>query len=157
MGFVVAMLAAPSCQRGGGVAGAMAERAETGEAIIAKGSPDQKAIVEVAHGGEIDIMEYVVPGKTTVVDFFSPYCPPCMELKPKLERLAEARDGVNLVLVNINRPEREGSIDFASPVAKQYGIRSVPHVAVYGVEGELLGEGEEAYALLDQLAAGAAP
>lgn len=90
----------------------------------------------VSHGEEVDLAALAVPGKITVFDFTSKYCGPCMAMRPMLQRLAvERRDDIAMVFVDINRPEVQG-IDWQSPVAKQYEIRSIPHFRVYDAEGQ---------------------
>ncbi|HMO14818.1 MAG TPA: thioredoxin family protein [Pirellulaceae bacterium] len=63
--------------------------------------------------------------KPVIVDFWSPTCPPCRQLKPILEQLEE--DGqINLILINTqHEPE----------LTKRFGVRSIPHlVFVHGGE-----------------------
>ena len=97
----------------------------------------------VSHGEEIDVDALAVEGKFTVIDFFSEYCPPCVALSPKLEELVEKRDDVVVVKVDINRPDQQG-IDWQSPVARQYGLDSIPRLRVYGIDGKMESEGDEA-------------
>lgn len=95
----------------------------------------------VAHGEEIDLAKELVPGKTCIVDFFSEYCGPCMQIAPYLEQLVDSRDDLLLVKVDINRPGHEG-IDWASPAAQQFKLESIPALAVYDGEGKLVAEGD---------------
>ena len=97
----------------------------------------------VARGQEIDLPELLVPGKTNIVDFFSIYCSPCVQFGVFIEALAEAREDVVLISVDINRPGHKG-IDWASPTAKQFGLTSIPRLNLYGPDGKLLLEGDEA-------------
>jgi len=97
----------------------------------------------VSHGEEIDVDALAVEGKYTVIDFFSEYCPPCVALSPKLEELVEKRDDVVVVKVDINRPGHQG-IDWQSPVARQYGLDSIPRLRVYGPDGKMESDGDEA-------------
>jgi len=124
---VAALLASPL---------AFAEAGKKGE------KPDK-----VAHGAEIEITDYVVPGKITVFDFTSDYCPPCRQIAPLLDELHARRDDLAVVKIDINRPETKG-IDWRSPVARQYNLQSVPHFKVYGADGKLMAEGEAAFALV---------
>lgn len=101
----------------------------------------------IAHGAKVDISAYLVPGKTTVFDFTSQYCPPCRAVAPLLEKLHETRDDIVVVKVDINRPTFKG-IDWSSPVAKQYNLGSVPHFKVYGPDGKLVAEGKPASKLV---------
>ena len=72
-----------------------------------------------------------------------------MQFAPLLEKLATERADIVLVSVNINRPEvRE--IDWESPVARQYNLRSIPHFKIYGPDGEMVAEGDEARAMIVQ-------
>jgi thiol-disulfide isomerase/thioredoxin len=94
-------------------------------------------------GQTLDINSLLAPNRTTVVDFFSPYCPPCMMLAPLMEKLAAKQPEVSFVKVNINRPQVQG-IDWKSPLAQQYNIRSVPCFMIYNSQGKLMAEGEGA-------------
>lgn len=93
----------------------------------------------VAHGATINLADYLVPGKTTVVDFTSKYCGPCQFYNEPLHRLHQERDDIAVVKVDINRPAVRG-IDWKSPVAAQFGLRSIPHFKVYGPDGQLIAE-----------------
>ncbi|MCX5892648.1 MAG: thioredoxin family protein [Deltaproteobacteria bacterium] len=96
-------------------------------------------------GQPIDLKSLPVKGKITVVDFFSQYCPPCMQLAPLLEQLAQKRSDLAIKKVNIQRPEFSGGIDFRSPLGQQLGLRSIPHFMIFDKGGKLTVEGKEAY------------
>jgi thiol-disulfide isomerase/thioredoxin len=95
--------------------------------------------LRISHGAEVKIQDFLVPGKYTVFDFYSDFCPPCRTLKPKLEQLHATRQDVALVVVDINRPGVKG-IDWKSPVALQYELHSIPHLTVFGPDGKLVAE-----------------
>ena len=57
-----------------------------------------------------------------IVDFWAPWCGPCKQLLPRLERLVVAAEG-KVKLVKINTQENP-------EVAGKLGVRSIP--AVYG-------------------------
>lgn len=120
------------------------------EATESAPTAEQDAVIEVSHGEEVNVEDYVVPGKTTIVDFYSDFCPPCVELAPRLHDLAESRDDVRLVVVDINRPDVKG-IDWDSPVAQQYELGSIPYLRVYGPDGTLQTEGDEALILVQDM------
>ena len=93
----------------------------------------------ISHGDRVTLSQYVSPGKWTVFDFYSDYCPPCRMLKPELEKLHSARSDVDLVVVDINRPGVRG-IDFDSPVVEEYQVHEVPHLVIYDPKGVLYAE-----------------
>ena len=64
-------------------------------------------------------------------------------VSPKLDELHRRRDDVAVVKVDINRPDVR-KIDWQSPVAKQFALRSIPHFKIFDGEGKLISEGNEA-------------
>ncbi len=108
----------------------------------------------VAQGRAIQLADYLVPGKTTVVDFTSQFCPPCRAYAEPLHQLHTKRADIAVVKVDINRPDVKG-IDWKSPVAQQFELRSIPHFQVYGPDGKLLADGKEARRMVDRWIAGA--
>ena len=103
--------------------------------------------VVLAQGAEIQISDHLDAGKITVIDFYSEYCGPCRRISPYLVKLHQERDDITVVKIDINRPGVRG-IDWGSPVAKQYRLKSIPHFQIYDPEGRLLAEGREAMGLL---------
>lgn len=99
----------------------------------------QSAPLHISQGKEVALADYLVPGKTVVFDFTSPYCGPCRAYSQPLDDLHAKRGDIVVVKVDINRPEVRG-IDWQSPVARQYDLHSIPHFKVYGPDGKLLGE-----------------
>ena len=101
------------------------------------------APAKIAHGERVEIKDHLVPGKITVFDFTSNYCPPCRQIAPMLDELHARRDDLAVVKVDINRPQTKG-IDWRSPVAEQYSLESVPHFKVFDAQGKLMAEGDAA-------------
>lgn len=97
-----------------------------------------------APGMELDIENYLQKGKTNIVDFYSDYCPPCKKISPLLQKLGRMRPALAILQVDINRKGTKG-IDWASPLARQYELKSIPHFMIYNAEGRLLKEGQEAW------------
>lgn len=102
------------------------------------GVPDVKLIR--TGGQELDIKEFLVPGKTTIVDLFSVYCGWCVKYMPKLAALAGSRPDLAVVEFDLNRPEVK-HIDTGSPFGKQYHVIGVPMLKAFGPDGQLLAEG----------------
>jgi thiol-disulfide isomerase/thioredoxin len=127
---------------------AMAALVLTPLSSYAAGSRTKPAKPErIAQGREVQITDYLVPGKTTIFDFTSEYCPPCRTISPRLDELHTRRDDIVIVKVDLNRPGIKG-IDWQSPVAKQYHVHSIPHFKVFGPDGKLIAEGDKARALV---------
>jgi len=93
----------------------------------------------ISQGREVDLKDFLVPGKITIFDFTSEYCGPCRAYADPLLHLHRQRPGIVVVKVDINRPEQH-RIDWDSPVAKQYDMHSIPHFKVYGPDGKVLAE-----------------
>ena len=94
-------------------------------------------------GQTLEVKSLLVKGKTTLIDFHSPFCPPCVELAPIMAKLAAKRSDLAIKKVNINRPEVKG-IDWGSPLAQQHQIRQVPYFMIFNPKGKLVAEGREA-------------
>lgn len=101
----------------------------------------------IAMGQTIVLADQLVPGKTTIVDFTSKYCGPCQVYNEPLAKLHAQRADLAVVKVDINRPDVK-RIDWQSPVAQQFKLQSIPHFKVYGPDGKLLAEGNEARAMV---------
>lgn len=101
-------------------------------------------------GQTLDLKTLPVRGKTTLVDVYSPNCPPCMRLAPLLGKLARKRPDLAIRKVNIQRPEIKGQIDWQSPLAKQLNLKAVPHFLLFDRQGKLIAEGREAQQQLMQ-------
>jgi thiol-disulfide isomerase/thioredoxin len=101
----------------------------------------------ISNGQRVELADYLVPGKTTVFDFYSDYCPTCRAIAPDLKKLHANRPDVAVVLVNVNRAGVK-VIDWESPVAKQYHLPSTPQLKVFGPDGMLVAEGKPAYLMV---------
>jgi thiol-disulfide isomerase/thioredoxin len=126
-------------------AGAFAQTAATPRPSGIKVSEVQT----IANGQEVKLANYLAPGRTTIFDFYSEYCPPCRALAPQLDKLHKTRQDIVVVKVNINRPGVRG-IDWKSSVARQYDLHSVPHLKVFGPDGKLKAEGKEARTMVGE-------
>jgi thiol-disulfide isomerase/thioredoxin len=92
--------------------------------------------LHISEGKEVKLEDYLVKGKTTIFDFYSVYCPPCMAIAPQVEKLHTTRDDIVVIKVDVNRPGVK-KIDWDSPVVAQYHLQSIPHFKVYGPDGKL--------------------
>ncbi len=94
-------------------------------------------------GESFDLSKVVSRGKFTLVDFWSPYCGPCLRMAPYMESLAARRSDLKVVKLNINRTGVQG-IDWKSPLAQQYNIKSVPFLVIFDKQGKKIAEGQRA-------------
>lgn len=90
-------------------------------------------------GERVDLAAFRVPGKNVIFDFSSKHCGPCRKTSGMLEQLAARRPDVLIRVVDIDRPGAFG-IDWGSPVAEQYALRSVPSLRLARPDGSILDE-----------------
>lgn len=69
-----------------------------------------------------DNFKDLVSKDLVLVDFFANWCGPCKMLSPVLEELANDRNELNIVKVDI---------DESSELARQYGVMSVPTLMLF--------------------------
>lgn len=92
-------------------------------------------IEHISQGRRVEIERHLVPGKLVLFDFYADWCMPCRVIKPQIKDLA-SRFSDRLAVREID------VINWDSPVARQYGIGSLPHLKLFGPEGSLLAEGD---------------
>ncbi|RMH59231.1 MAG: thioredoxin [Candidatus Hydrogenedentota bacterium] len=95
-------------------------------------------------GAEVVLENFVVKGRTTIFDFYSRYCGPCVQIAPYLEKFATQNRDYVVRKIDINRRGYTG-IDWNSPVARQHSLESIPHFVIFGPDGRKRWEGAEAY------------
>lgn len=103
----------------------------------------RQAVITHVPGTEVDIEQMVHRGKTTIFDFYSAYCGPCVKISPRLAELERKRTDIAVVKIDINREGVRG-IDWGSPVIKQYQIPSIPYFIVYDEGGTRIHAGDTA-------------
>ena len=79
--------------------------------------------MKVIEGNQTNFEEEVLKSDQKVlVDFNAEWCGPCKMLKPIVEEIAEARDDIKVVSVNI---------DDEDVLAETYGVFSIPCLVVF--------------------------
>ena len=91
------------------------------------------------NGARIGKEDLVVPGQVTVVDFYADWCKPCKMIAPYLDKLAED-PAVSVRKVDI--------VNWKSPVAQQWELRSIPNMRVYDRQGNQVGEATHDFNLI---------
>ncbi len=87
------------------------------------------AIIEVTDSNfQAEVIESETP---ILVDFWAPWCAPCRAISPLLEEIAEGRDDVRIVKLNV---------DDNQETAATYGILSIPTLILFnnGAENKRL-------------------
>lgn len=78
--------------------------------------------MSVLHVGKNNFEQEVLKSeKTVLMDFWASWCAPCRMLAPTLEEIAEEREDIKVVKINVDEePE----------LANQFGITSIPALFV---------------------------
>ena len=87
------------------------------------------SIIEVTDDSfQAEVMESETP---ILVDFWAPWCGPCRAIAPVLEEIADGRDDVRIVKLNVDENQQ---------TAAQYGILSIPTLILFnnGAEAKRL-------------------
>lgn len=111
---------------------------------IPSGRYTTKSLPSYMIDGSVNLEKKIVKGMTNIIDFYSEYCPPCKRISPFLKTLDARREDIVVIKIDINRTGVEG-IDWDSPVAKQFRLKSIPHFIVITPWGKFMCEGKEAY------------
>lgn len=111
--------------------------------------PDLGSFEGGAPGENADLAAFVVRGKTTLYEFYSPRCEHSQKMAPVMEYLAAHRGDLAIRLVDIDRPEAT-EVDFDSPIAEQYEVSATPSFRIYDAEGALVASGSAAKDLVRQ-------
>jgi thiol-disulfide isomerase/thioredoxin len=104
--------------------------------------------LSISQGKKVELAHFLVKDRTTIFEFTSEYCPPCRVYADPLYQLHRERKDLAVVKVDINRVEMH-RIDWESPVAVQYGLRSIPYFKIYGPDEKLIAEGQAARRMVD--------
>lgn len=100
-------------------------------------------------GTPVNVLNYLAPGKYTIVAYFSPHDATSVEIEPKLIQLTQSRNDIALRTVNINRPDVQ-SIDWQSPILVDAEIQTLPYFQIYDPAQALRAQGRPAYEQIKQ-------
>ncbi|CAM2009222.1 thioredoxin family protein [Acanthopleuribacter pedis] len=115
--------------------------------VAPKPSSGTVQISTISSGKRVEIKRFIEPGQIVMFDFYADWCGPCRKITPQLEALARKYPGrVALRKIDIK--------NWNSDVAKQYNIRSIPHVVLYDHKGKKKVDGNALAAIrtADQIA-----
>ena len=137
-------------------------------AVTAEGQKFTDFEVKAEDGAIQKLSDYVGKGKVVVVDFWASWCPPCRAEIPKLQALKAKYGNKFDVLgvavwdnpadthkaieeLQITWPVIVGTYKLTEPT-DLYGIKSIPHIIVFGPDGTILSRGLTGDALAAKLA-----
>ena len=100
-------------------------------------------------GTPVDVHKYLVPGKYTIVAYFSPKVADCAYFGQRLYKMVQHKPNIAVRTVNIDRPEAPG-VDWQSPIAHQYEITFVPYFQIYDPSEILRAHGRPALEQVSQ-------
>lgn len=95
-------------------------------------------------GTPVDVQQYLVPGKYTIVYYYSPYSSPNDDFRQSLAQLVQARQELAVRTVNVNRPEVQ-SVDWDSPVVQGARLNALPYFFIFDPKQNLRAHGRPAY------------
>jgi hypothetical protein len=95
-------------------------------------------------GTFVTVQRYLVPGKYTIVHYFSPYDTESAYILPRLAQLTQVRQDIAVRTVNVNRPEAQG-IDWQSPILQNAPIQKLPYFQIYDPRQSLRAQARPAY------------
>lgn len=94
---------------------------------------DADARLLTAFGLEVpNLAAHAVPGKITIFDFYADWCQPCRKMEDDFVRVLGARKDVAIRKLNI--------LQFASPLSRQWSVKTIPYVVLYDRSGKKLVE-----------------
>jgi len=97
-------------------------------------------------GERFEVHDNLKREELTVVVFYSEKSEACQRFSQDLEALAQRDKGFKVGYLNIDRASAK-TIDWTSPLARQYNLRAVPYVVVFEGKSKLA-EGYDARKLL---------
>lgn len=107
---------------------------------------------------ELKLSDYVGKGKYVLVDFWSPWCPPCKAELPNIKKVYETYAGEKFDVLSVAVWEQSRRMDWHNTIdtakvygitwnqmnnagqepADLYGIDGIPHVILFGPDGTIL-------------------
>lgn len=128
--------------------------------LRAKTSPGKKFVNfegESDTGEKINLSDYVVPGKYTLIDFWASWCPYCIKELPDLKKIQEKFDPKDFQIVGVAVRDEVDDTSLAViehgiswPIIFNtqkvpydlYGFSGIPHHILVGPDGIIISRGE---------------
>lgn len=94
-------------------------------------------------GTPVTVQKYLVPGKYTIVYYYSPYSSPNESFHQALAQLVTQRHDLAVRTVNINRSQVQ-AVDWDSPVVQQANLNALPYFFIFDPGQNLRAHGRAA-------------
>ena len=109
------------------------------------------------------LSDYVGKGKIFLVDFWSPWCPPCKAELPNIKAVWEKYHGDDFDVLSVAVWEESRGMNWRNTIdtaavygvqwnqinnghqepASLYGIRGIPHMVLFDAEGKIIARGDD--------------
>ena len=109
------------------------------------------------------LSDYVGKGKVVLVDFWSPWCPPCKAELPNIKAVWEKYHGDDFDVLSVAVWEESRGMNWRNTIdtaavygvqwnqinnghqepASLYGIRGIPHMVLFDAEGKIIARGDD--------------
>jgi len=93
-------------------------------------------------GEDTDFQRYLNSGRVSVVAFYADWCPSCRSWAPILDAVNTSFPDMQVLFMDIG--------EWDTPVAKKYGVESIPHFKIYDQSARPIVEGPAAKEWLRQ-------
>ena len=100
-------------------------------------------------GAKVELKRFLVPGKYTLVVYFSPYDGVGPTLEGPLLKLSQTAEGPAVRTINVNRANVQG-IDWQSPALEDVQCQALPYFRIYDPSMRLRAHGRPAYEQVSQ-------
>jgi len=107
---------------------------------ISSAKPTQKPLN--SPGQDVDFSSYLRMGRTSIVYFYANWCPACREMTPQMDQINSGVPDMQVLFMDIAA--------WNTPVSRLHGVAFVPYLKVYDKSGNLVAEGRNARAWLQQ-------
>ena len=91
----------------------------------------------ITKGDAVSLEDHAINGTITIFDFYADWCPPCKKVDLSLKDLKGVYgDRIEVLKIDI--------IGWETPVAKQFGLKDLPYLIIYGTDGKpmKIGDGD---------------
>ncbi len=142
--------------------------------LTAEGKPAPEVSFTAVDGAKVDVS--TLKGKVVLLDFWATWCPPCIAKLPELRAIYDRWHGKGLEVIGISLDSDRGALEKFiakekmswpqyfdgkgpdNPLARDFGVQSIPSVWIIDQQGRVAAAGAENPAsVIEKLLPGVAP